>query len=127
VAPQGPAPVVPAGEAAAPAADGPAAGPAAAGGPATAGGGPTAGPSDARGAAAGPAGAPVVPSSPYGQRSGAVPVSPPVAPTRTVPTAPVPELDLGNVMVPVLLRRFGPVVAACAVTAVATWVVARRR
>jgi hypothetical protein len=39
----------------------------------------------------------------------------------------VPELDLGNVMVPVLLRRFGPVVAACAVTAVVTWVIARRR
>ena len=65
-------------------------------------------------------------SSPAGQRSAAVPVSPPSA-TRTAPTETVPELDLGNVMVPVLLRRFGPVVAACAVTAVVTWVIARRR
>jgi hypothetical protein len=40
---------------------------------------------------------------------------------------PAPELDLGNVMGPVLLRRLGPVVAACAVTAVVTWWIARRR
>jgi carbon monoxide dehydrogenase subunit G len=77
-------------------------------------------------AAAGPSGAGVAASSAAGQRSAAVPVSPPVA-TRTAPTETVPELDLGNVMVPVLLRRFGPVVAACAVTAVVTWVIARRR
>jgi len=37
------------------------------------------------------------------------------------------QLDLGNVMVPVLLRRFGPVVAASVVTAVVTWMIARRR
>jgi uncharacterized protein len=55
-----------------------------------------------------------------------VPVSPP-ATTRAAPAEPAAELDLGNVMVPVLLRRFGPVVAACVVTAVVTWVVARRR
>jgi carbon monoxide dehydrogenase subunit G len=118
VAPQGPARVVPR-AAGTPTAGGPAAGPPTAGGP-------TAGPSDAGGAAAWPADASVAPSPPAGQRGAAVPVSPPAA-SRTAPTGTVPELDLGNVMVPVLLRRFGPVVAACAVTAVVTWVIARRR
>lgn len=75
-----------------------------------------AGPADAAGPAAGVA----------APRSPAVPVSPP-APTRAAPVAPAPELDLGNVMGPVLLRRLGPVVAACAVTAVVTWWIARRR
>ena len=59
--------------------------------------------------------------------SAAVPVSP-AAPTRRPPAEPAAaELDLGHVMGPVLLRRFGPLVAACAVTAVITWVIARRR
>jgi uncharacterized protein len=106
---------------------GPAAGPSPTGGPAAgpSAGGPAAGPS-AAGAAAGAPGATAGVSSPTGQRSAAVPVSPPAA-TSAAPPANVPELDLGNVMVPVLLRRFGPVVAACVVTAVVTWVVARRR
>jgi hypothetical protein len=60
-------------------------------------------------------------------RSTAVPVSP-ATPTRRPPAEPAAaELDLGHVMGPVLLRRFGPLVAACAVTAVITWVIARRR
>ena len=89
-------------------------------------GGTAAGPFAASGAPDGPPGAAPAASLPAGQRSAAVPVSPPAA-ARTAPTETVPELDLGNVMVPVLLRRFGPVVAACVVTAVVTWVVARRR
>jgi uncharacterized protein len=108
VAPQGPAQAVP------PAPDAPAAG------------GAAAGPSTAGGAAAGAPGTTAAASSPAGQRSAAVPVSPPAA-ARAAPAEPAAELDLGNVMVPVLLRRFGPVVAACVVTAVVTWVVARRR
>ena len=60
-------------------------------------------------------------------RSAAVPVSP-AAPTRRPPADPAAaELDLGRRHGPVLLRRFGPLVAACAVTAVITWVIARRR
>jgi uncharacterized protein len=108
VAPQGPAQAVP------PAPDAPAAG------------GAAAGPSTAGGAAAGAPGTTAAASSPAGQRSAAVPVSPPAA-ARAAPAEPAAELDLGNVMVPVLLRRFGPIVAACVVTAVVTWVVARRR
>ena len=69
-------------------------------------------------AAAGP------PAGVAAPRIPAVPVSPP-APTRPAPSP--PELDLGTVMGPVLLRRLGPVVAACAVTAVITWWIARRR
>jgi carbon monoxide dehydrogenase subunit G len=123
VAPQGPAQAVPS-VPDAPVTGGPAAGPSATGSPA-AGPAAAAGPS-AGGAAAGAPGATAAASSPAGQRSAAVPVSPPAA-TSAAPAAKVPELDLGNVMVPVLLRRFGPVVAACVVTAVVTWVVARRR
>ena len=37
------------------------------------------------------------------------------------------ELDLGGLVGPVLLRRFGPTAAAVVVTAVLTWVAARRR
>lgn len=36
------------------------------------------------------------------------------------------ELDLGGLVGPVLLKRYGPTAAACLVTAVITWVVARR-
>jgi carbon monoxide dehydrogenase subunit G len=92
-------------------ADGPAAGPS---------GEPAAAPREGARAAAGAATA--GPS-----RSTAVPVSPAAA-TRRPPAEPAAaELDLGHVMGPVLLRRFGPLVAACAVTAVITWVIARRR
>ena len=91
-------------------ADGPAAGPSAE---------PAAAPREAARPAAGAAAA-LAPST-------AVPVSP-AAPTRRPPAEPAAaELDLGHVMGPVLLRRFGPLVAACAVTAVITWVIARRR
>ncbi len=91
--------------------DGPAAGPSAE---------PAAAPREGARAAAGAA-------APGPSRSTAVPVSP-AAPTRRPPAEPAAaELDLGHVMGPVLLRRFGPLVAACAVTAVITWVIARRR
>ncbi len=86
--------------------------------------GPSAEPAAAAREAAGPApgAAAAAPSHPA-----AVPVSP-ATPTRRPPAEPAAaELDLGHVMGPVLLRRFGPVVAACAVTAVITWVIARRR
>jgi uncharacterized protein len=88
--------------------------------------GAAAGPSTAGGAVAGPAGSAPAASSPASQRSAAVPVSPPEA-TRAAPPDAMAQLDLGNVMVPVLLRRFGPVVAASVVTAVVTWLIARRR
>jgi uncharacterized protein len=97
----------------------PAAGPVAAGRAA-------AGSSTAGSAGAAPAGPTPAASSQASQRSPAVPVSPP-ATTRAAPPETVAELDLGNVMVPVLLRRFGPVVAASVVTAVVTWMIARRR
>jgi hypothetical protein len=91
-------------------ADGPAAGPSAE---------PVAAPRETARPAAGAAAA-LAPST-------AVPVSP-AAPTRRTPAEPAAaELDLGHVMGPVLLRRFGPLVAACVVTAVITWVIARRR
>ena len=124
----------PAAAAAAVAADGEAGGP---GGSAT---GPVAGVApgptlvEADGPAAGPpaepAAAPREGAMPAAAAEGAraaVPVSP-AAPTRRPPAEPAAaELDLGHVMGPVLLRRFGPLVAACAVTAVITWVIARRR
>lgn len=67
---------------------------------------------------------------PVGQRA----VEPPAPAARRPdgPTeAPAPsrepdELDLGGVVGPVLLQRYGPILAACALTAVVTWVVARR-
>ena len=37
------------------------------------------------------------------------------------------DLDLGGVVGPVLLKRYGPTAAACLLTAVITWLVARRR
>ena len=37
------------------------------------------------------------------------------------------ELDLGSVVLPTLARRFGPTALACLVTAVITWLLARRR
>src|SRR6476620_3899603 len=87
-------------------ADGPAAGPSAE---------PAAAPREGARPAAGAAAA-LAPST-------AVPVSP-AAPTRRPPAEPAAaELDLGHVMGPVLLRRFGPLVAACAVPAVITWVI----
>ena len=92
-------------------ADGPAAGPSAE---------PAAAPREGARAAA-------VAAAPGPSHPPAVPVSP-AAPTRRPPAEPAAaELDLGHVMGPVLLRRFGPLVAACAVTAVITWVIARRR
>jgi len=48
-----------------------------------------------------------------------------VSPPRT-PAAPPAEIDLGNLVGPVLLRRYGPTAAAVVVTAVVTWFVARR-
>lgn len=52
----------------------------------------------------------------------------PAAPRlRSVPDAEPLELDLGGVVGPVLLKRYGPTALACLITAVVTWVVARRR
>lgn len=55
----------------------------------------------------------------------AAPVRPAHRPTYA-PVAEPAELDLGGVVGPVLLQRYGPIIAACALTAVVTWVVARR-
>ena len=56
------------------------------------------------------------------------------APAPPRPAAPKPvqayeplDLDLGGVVGPVLLKRYGPTAAACLLTAVITWLVARRR
>ena len=61
------------------------------------------------------------------------------APAVTAPAPPRPavpkpvqayeplDLDLGGVVGPVLLKRYGPTAAACLLTAVITWLVARRR
>ena len=72
----------------------------------------------------------------------AEPVAVPAAATAAAPAAPAPkpapaprpapvaeplELDLGNVVGPVLLKRYGPTAVACLLTAVITWLVARRR
>ncbi|HEX8496400.1 MAG TPA: SRPBCC family protein [Actinomycetales bacterium] len=53
--------------------------------------------------------------------------APPPPRLRAVPDAEPLELDLGGVVGPVLLQRYGPTALACLVTAVITWLVARRR
>ena len=86
---------------------------------------------DAAGEAGGPsveieaADVPDVPTAPLGA---APPAAAAPAPSSSGPTPGEPvELDLGDVVGPVLLRRFGPTAAAVVVTAVITWIVARRR
>ncbi len=54
----------------------------------------------------------------------AVPV---VAAPKPVPAYEPLELELGGVVGPVLFKRYGPTAAACLLTAVITWLVARRR
>ena len=56
------------------------------------------------------------------------------APAPSRPAVPKPaqayeplDLDLGGVVGPVLFRRYGPTAVACLLTAVITWLVARRR
>jgi carbon monoxide dehydrogenase subunit G len=67
---------------------------------------------------------PDVPTSPPGSAPAASSTPAPAAPATPAPAA---ELDLGNVLGPVLLRRYGPTAATVVVTAVVTWFVARRR
>ncbi len=55
------------------------------------------------------------------------PAPKPAPSPRPAPAAEPLELDLGNVVGPVLLKRYGPTALACLVTAVITWLVARRR
>ena len=50
-----------------------------------------------------------------------------VAAPKSVPVYEPLELELGGVVGPVLFKRYGPTAAACLVTAVITWLVARRR
>ena len=62
----------------------------------------------------------------------AVVVEPVMVGSRPAAPKPVPayeplDLDLGGVVGPVLFKRYGPTAAACLVTAVITWLVARRR
>jgi carbon monoxide dehydrogenase subunit G len=60
-----------------------------------------------------------------------VPTSPPgsarPASSAPAPAAAAPALDLGGLVGPVLLRQYGPTAAAVVLTAVVTWVIARRR
>jgi len=72
--------------------------------------------------AAAPAAAPAAVAAPA-----AAPAPKPAPPPRPAPAAEPLELDLGNVVGPVLLKRYGPTAVACLVTAVITWLVARRR
>ncbi len=72
-------------------------------------------------AAAAPAAMPSPVASP------AAPAAAPKPAPRPTPAAEPLELDLGNVVGPVLLKRYGPTALACVVTAVITWLVARRR
>lgn len=51
----------------------------------------------------------------------------PATPARPVPPPEPVGLDLGNVVGPLLLQRFAPLAAAVVVTAVITWLLARRR
>ena len=90
---------------------------------------------DAAGEAGGPsvvfeaADVPDVPTSPPGSAPAAATTPAPAA-TGAPPSrrpAEAAELDLGGLLGPVLLRRYGPTAAAVIVTAVLTWVVARRR
>jgi carbon monoxide dehydrogenase subunit G len=81
-----------------------------------------------------PADVPDVPTSPVGAApvatSAPAPAAAPApAPTRrpAAPTQQAAELDLGGLVGPVLLRQYGPTVAAVVVTAIVTWFLARRR
>jgi carbon monoxide dehydrogenase subunit G len=72
---------------------------------------------------------PDVPTSPAGSAPSATSAPAPsqqAAPPRPAP-AEAPALDLGGLVGPVLLRQYGPTAAAVVVTAILTWVVARRR
>jgi carbon monoxide dehydrogenase subunit G len=58
------------------------------------------------------------------------PPPPPVAPKPLAPPAArkvSEELDLGSVVGPALVQRYGPTLVACLVTALLTWWLARRR
>jgi len=68
------------------------------------------------------------PSEPAGSRP-AAPRPPAAAPKRVLPTQPADDnaLDLNAVVLPVLGRQYGPMVGAVLVTALLTWLTARRR
>ena len=66
------------------------------------------------------------PASPQPAPEASQPASPWPAPPRPAP-AEAPALDLGGLVGPVLLRQYGPTAAAVVVTAILTWVAARRR
>ena len=76
-----------------------------------------------------PAAAPAAVAAPQAAVTapGAAPAPKPAPVPRPAPVAEPLELDLGNVVGPVLFRRYGPTALACLVTAVITWLVARRR
>lgn len=58
---------------------------------------------------------------------GAAPVAVPAAPVSPVPpVAPSAEINLGGVVGPVLLKRYGPWVAALVVVGIIVWLIARR-
>jgi carbon monoxide dehydrogenase subunit G len=72
---------------------------------------------------------PDVPTSPLGTAPVASSAPAPAASRVSGRSAPAEaaELDLGNLVGPVLLRRYGPTAAAVVITAVVTWFLARRR
>ena len=65
--------------------------------------------------------------SPAASSAAAPPTPPRPAVARSAPPSEPLELDLGGVVGPVLFKRYGPIAAACLVTAIITWLLARRR
>ena len=88
-------------------------------------------PADLRPTGSGPVGAPdaAVPSAtpPGGATPSATGTTTPIPPRRTFTPAPEPEaLDLGSVLLPTLLRQYGPLVAAGLVGGLIGWLLGRR-
>ncbi len=66
---------------------------------------------------------------PVGAAPVPVPASPAPPPSRPMPSAapsPSAEINLGGVVGPVLVKRYGPWVAALALVAVIVWLISRR-
>jgi len=70
---------------------------------------------------------PDVPTSPPGSAPAASSTPAPADTGEPRRPGEAAELDLGGLLGPVLLRRYGPTAATVVVTAVVTWVLARRR
>lgn len=88
-------------------------------------------PADLRPAGSGPVGAPdgtiPSPTPQTGPTASTTGTTAPIPPRRELRPQPEPEaLDLGSVLLPTLLRRFGPLVAAGLVAGLVGWLLGRR-